>query len=189
MGKKRKPQTYRHTSPLRLGRYGPGFLRVRGRGGYGPDKGARPHPRTLCWHFSFIPQQPCLGAPGGNFLPAWGGAGPVLSSRPRRVLQRTLGTPLKTPGSPRRSDRVLGPGCQGAAGWPRAPAGRAGVGQRLPAETRVGARHLLSCRRRRCAPWRRRIHSDPLGEFRAWVVLRSARISFCNLFFIFLRGP
>ena len=37
----------------------------------------------------------------------------------------------------------------------------AGVEELLPAEKRVGSRHLLSCRRR-FGSWRRRIHPDLL---------------------------
>lgn len=50
--------------------------------------------------------------------------------------------------------------------------GPAGSGrERLPAGRRVGARHLLSCHGRLGASWRRRIHPDLLGEFRARVIL------------------
>lgn len=45
---------------------------------------------------------------------------------------------------------------QAALGW-----ADAGVEELLPAERRVGSRHLLSCRRR-CGSWRRRIHPDLL---------------------------
>lgn len=62
----------------------------------------------------------------------------------------------------------------------------AGVGERLPADWRVGARHLLSCRRR-CGSWRRRIHPDLLrgvpGLGRFAVGTQTA-----FLFFIFLWG-
>lgn len=99
----------------------------------------------------------------------------------------------QAPVAPRQASWAGVPGSSRAAAitsWARAAVDGAvsGVGERLPTGRRVGAQHLLSCRRRRRASWRRRIHPDLLGKFRAWVVLQSARTQLLNLFFYFPAG-
>lgn len=158
-GKNKAPKLQTHLSPA-AGRPGPGFLRVRGRGSYGPSPFSQlvPTPKSNPTHgssartFRLFLSNPGLGL-RGQFPPRREvGAGPVLSSCPRRGLQLALGAPLQSPGPLWHSRR----GAQaGLPGWPRAPPGWAGVGERLPAERRVGARHLQSCRHR-CVSWRRR---------------------------------
>lgn len=91
---------------------------------------------------------------GSNFIPIPVRPGPDLSPRPRAGSPAPAGRPLsRTPGSPWRPDRCPEPGCQGTAGWPRAPprCGRTAVlpgqgrgGERLRVRRGVGALHLLS---------------------------------------------
>lgn len=132
-----------------------------------------------------------LGALGAVSSPPGAGGMPCPKLVARAESPAGSGRPSPDPpGFPGSSHRVLGSGCQGAAGWPGGvPPGWAGVARHLPAEGSRGAPHLLSRRRRQRASWRRRIHPDPLGEFRAWVVLQSARTELLHLCFIFLRGP
>lgn len=105
MGGKIKPQTYRHTFPLQPAPLGLVSSGLGEEGGTDPldfDKWSRLRsstPPTGPLYALFVYSSTILlGASGGNFLPARGGAGPVLSSRPRRGLQLTLSSPLQSPG-------------------------------------------------------------------------------------------
>lgn len=129
-GKNKAPKLQTHLSPA-AGRPGPGFPRVRGRGSYGPSRFSQlvPTPKSNPTHgssartFRLFLCNPGLGLRGQLPPRREVGAGPVLSSCPRRGLQLALGAPLQSPGALWHSDRGARAGLPGWRGRLRAGRG------------------------------------------------------------------